>query len=117
MAQSAANPNWIRFQVSGMHCASCVARVEGVLTALDGVRSARVNLATEEAVVEFDPELAPVADLVRAVERAGYRAEPAPEAGVDPLQELDRRRAGERDAWWRRFLLGAGSRNRIGGTG
>ena len=44
------------FKVRGMHCASCVARLGSALESLDGVESARVNLATEEVYIEADPE-------------------------------------------------------------
>src|SRR5436309_3802853 len=57
-----------------MTCASCVASVEDALRGVPGVRSADVNLATERARVEVDPARADVTALVRAVERAGYRA-------------------------------------------
>lgn len=40
--------------VEGMTCASCVARVEKALAAVPGVRTARVNLATNQASVELD---------------------------------------------------------------
>ena len=39
------------FPVSGMTCASCVARVEKALARLPGVSSASVNLATETATL------------------------------------------------------------------
>ena len=41
------------FPVSGMTCASCVARVEQALLSVPGVISASVNLASEKATVEF----------------------------------------------------------------
>ncbi|MDQ3867897.1 MAG: cadmium-translocating P-type ATPase [Actinomycetota bacterium] len=56
-----------------MTCASCVARVERKLNRLDGVE-ASVNLAAERARVVYDPGRASVADLVGAVEAAGYGA-------------------------------------------
>lgn len=65
-----------------MHCASCVARVEGALARVSGVKAAAVNLATREARVEL---VKPVADLDRAaiqaalqqaVSSAGYVAQP-----------------------------------------
>jgi len=43
------------FSVRGMHCASCVARLETALSKVDGVREARVDLATEEALLVVDP--------------------------------------------------------------
>jgi Cu+-exporting ATPase len=58
-----------------MTCASCAARVERRLNELDGV-SATVNYATERATVET-PAGVHVADLVAAVEAAGYTARPA----------------------------------------
>ena len=58
--------------VAGMHCASCVGRVEKALLAAPGVTDAAVNLATERARVlghGLDADA-----LSEAVRRAGYRA-------------------------------------------
>ena len=60
----------LRLPIRGMTCASCVRRVEGALAAVPGVRSASVNLATEEATVVADG--APMAALRDAVGRSGY---------------------------------------------
>lgn len=43
------------FSVKGMHCASCVARLEAALLKVEGVSDARVDLATEEALLVTDP--------------------------------------------------------------
>ena len=45
----------ISFKIEGMTCAACANRVEKALQRLDGVVSAVVNLATEEARVEYRP--------------------------------------------------------------
>ena len=66
--------------VEGMTCASCVGRVERSLAKVPGVRAASVNLATEKATVVYDPVLTDVATLRGAVERAGYKVGPMPEA-------------------------------------
>src|SRR6266571_751098 len=58
--------------VTGMTCASCVRRIEKALARVDGVRTADVNLATEQARVVFDPSIASVAQMRAAVEKAGY---------------------------------------------
>jgi Cu+-exporting ATPase len=79
----------IELTVGGMTCASCAARVEKRLNRIEGV-SATVNYATEKATVTAPPELDP-AELVAAVERAGYTAqlprppdpEPDPDSGSD----------------------------------
>ena len=60
--------------VSGMTCASCVMRVEKKLKKVPGVSGAAVNLATERAMVTYDPTQTTPESLVRAVETAGYGA-------------------------------------------
>lgn len=64
-------PVTLSLPVDGMTCASCVVRVERALTAVPGVTSATVNLATERAEVL---SAAPIdrAALVAAVDRVGY---------------------------------------------
>jgi len=59
------------FPVTGMTCASCVARVEAALKSVPGVISASVNLASEKATVEYLDSVETV-DLRRAVADAGY---------------------------------------------
>lgn len=58
--------------INGMSCASCVSRVQKALQAVPGVTQARVNLAERTALVMGR---APAAELVSAVEQAGYGAE------------------------------------------
>ncbi|MFE2109469.1 heavy metal translocating P-type ATPase [Kitasatospora sp. NPDC059463] len=60
-----------------MTCAACVSRVEKRLARIEGV-TAGVNLATGRARV-LHPAAVGVEELVAAVERAGYTAEPAPD--------------------------------------
>jgi Cu+-exporting ATPase len=65
------------FDISGMTCASCVARVEKAIRAVPGVLDAGVNLATERASVRG--AVAPEA-VVAAVRKAGYEAGMTPAA-------------------------------------
>ena len=62
--------------ITGMTCASCVARLERALSRTPGVESASVNLATERATVVHDPQVASVESLLAAVSDAGYEASP-----------------------------------------
>ncbi len=62
----------IRLAVAGMTCASCSARVAKALKKTPGVTDATVNLASEQAEVQFDPTLAAPDRLVTAIEEAGY---------------------------------------------
>ena len=63
----------IELAIDGMTCASCVGRVEKALGAVPGVQKAQVNLATESARVDATASATP-AELIAAVERAGYSA-------------------------------------------
>ncbi|MDH5281762.1 MAG: heavy metal translocating P-type ATPase [Thermoleophilia bacterium] len=63
-----------------MTCAACANRIERKLNKLEGVDAA-VNYATEHAAVRYDPSRLAVADLIGAVEAAGYHARLAAEAG------------------------------------
>src|SRR5690554_1619099 len=65
------SPRTLRLHIEGMHCASCVGRIEGALQNVPGVQSAQVNLATETAEVAGNAAL-PAETLVTAVKSAGY---------------------------------------------
>ncbi|HEX8597644.1 MAG TPA: heavy metal translocating P-type ATPase [Chloroflexia bacterium] len=84
--------------VQGMTCASCVARVERLLKRVPGVEGASVNLATERALVRYDPLQVGAAEMVAAVEKAGYNASPRAEESLDDTAEVqeDRERRARR---------------------
>lgn len=63
------------FAIEGMHCASCVARLENVLQQLPHVQAVSVNLATEQATVTGDVS---ADSIIQAVQSIGYQAH-APE--------------------------------------
>ena len=69
-----AAPARLDLKISGMSCASCVARIEKVVSRLEGVSAARVNLAAEKGVVEYDPTLVTPAELMAAVDSLGFKA-------------------------------------------
>ncbi|MFT3847374.1 MAG: heavy metal translocating P-type ATPase [Propionivibrio sp.] len=62
----------IRLQIKGMSCASCVSRVERLLTSVPGVQRASVNLATEETTVAVGDDVS-ATTLRDAVQRGGYQ--------------------------------------------
>jgi copper ion binding protein len=64
----------IELKVEGMTCDGCVRSVERKLSKVEGVASARVNLGTGKAAVEFDDSRAQVDQLIAAVEQIGYHA-------------------------------------------
>ena len=63
----------LKFNVYGMSCSACAARVDKVVRELDGVKDVAVNLLTNQMTVDFD-EPATVEKIERAVSGAGYKA-------------------------------------------
>lgn len=80
----------VSFKISGMSCASCAVKIEKALNQSKGVRRANVNFATEQARIEYDPELVSLADLKKIIRDTGY--EVSEEEEVD-LSVLEMRRA------------------------
>ncbi|MDY5565636.1 MAG: heavy metal translocating P-type ATPase [Candidatus Limivicinus sp.] len=75
-----------QYNITGMSCAACSARVEKAVSALPGVESCAVNLLTNSMVVEGS---AGRQEIIRAVEAAGYGASPkgAAETGQQPQDD------------------------------
>jgi len=90
------------FPVSGMTCASCVARVEQALSSVPGVISANVNLASEKATVEYI-EGTELADLRRVVEDAGYKLG----LEAETLEDVETAIQREMQAVKKRFIFAA----------
>ena len=75
-------------RVSGMHCASCVRRVERAAAAVPGVRSVAVNLATEHATVTADSTLS-LPKLAAAIGTAGFQVALPEQADAPPHRSRD----------------------------
>ena len=58
--------------ITGMTCANCVATIERNLKKMDGINLVVVNLSSERATVEFDPEKQSLETVVQRVQRVGY---------------------------------------------
>ena len=87
----------VTLHVLDMSCASCVEAIEKSLARVDGVLSANVNLATEEATVKFIPTVVTRKEIVQAVRGTGYDVAPEAEEG-----QLEDREAAERAQHLRR---------------
>lgn len=61
------------YPIKGMHCASCVRVLEKSLTRTPGIKSAVVNLATEQATVTYDQDICKEKSISSAVENVGYK--------------------------------------------
>jgi Cu+-exporting ATPase len=62
----------ISIDVLGMTCAACSARIEKSLGKQEGVESAVVNLLSNKANIEFDPNKIKPKDLIKVIEKTGY---------------------------------------------
>ncbi|OQY46210.1 MAG: copper-translocating P-type ATPase [Anaerolineaceae bacterium 4572_78] len=63
----------VELPITGMTCANCVRTVERTLNKkTSGVVSATVNYATEKGMVEYIPNQTNQAEIVKAIEKAGY---------------------------------------------
>jgi copper chaperone CopZ len=64
----------VKLRVGGMTCGHCRTKVEAALKGVRGVYSVVVDLQDGEAEVDFDDDAVTTADLLGAVQRAGYGA-------------------------------------------
>ena len=63
-----------RFQIQGMHCVGCAMTVDGAVEDLSGVKSATTNYARQVAEVEYDEMKVTEAEIMNAIQSAGYKA-------------------------------------------
>jgi Cu+-exporting ATPase len=73
--------------ITGMTCANCERTVKRALSKVPGLVQAEVNFATEHALVSFPAGLVERADLVNAVQKAGYGVVEA--ADEDELEDSE----------------------------
>jgi heavy metal translocating P-type ATPase len=101
---SPAPPDTVSFDVEGMTCASCALRIERVLGRQDGVESAVVNFAGQEARAVVDPGAVDIEGLQAAIEKLGYEITPFAE-GEDRRSLTER--YDQEVAFQKRNLIGA----------
>lgn len=77
------------FDITGMHCAACVGRVEKVVSRMDGVADVKVNLLTRKGSVTYtdDSKVTPD-DVIKAITGIGFGATLA-EEGVQKLEKVN----------------------------
>jgi copper chaperone CopZ len=62
-------------EIKGMHCKSCVERIEAKLSQLKGMDKARVSLVEEKAYVSFDPAQTNLDTIKKEIESLGYKTD------------------------------------------
>lgn len=93
------------FPVTGMMCAVCANTVGKTLSALPGVRSAEVNFAGGEVVVDWDPALTSPDRMKEALASAGYSLI-AESDEVRAVAEKEKREAAEYASMRRKVWVG-----------
>ena len=82
----------VKIGIENLRCASCVKFIEDELKSTQGVLNATVNIATQEAVVDYLPQNTTLAELNKAIETWGYKPRPAlSDAPVDKQEEAHAR--------------------------
>lgn len=64
----------LRFQVEGMDCASCAAKIEKAVGRMPGVSDVKVTFATETLTVDADPALVRAEAIEKQVDDLGFQA-------------------------------------------
>ena len=95
--------------IHGMHCASCVAAIEGSLAGVEGVSRASANFATERVSVDYDPARVSFEQIEDAIASAGpYKViTRTSETASDATAEVDRFRAAEYAALEKKTIVSA----------
>jgi Cd2+/Zn2+-exporting ATPase len=80
----------VQFSVPEMDCPSCAGKVDNGLQRVDGVLDADLRPTTGTAAVTYDPDRASDADVLAAIEGAGYEvAGGGADADTDPSDGVD----------------------------
>ncbi len=64
----------MKFSVTGMSCSACTAAVEKNVKKLSGIKSCEVSLMTNSMTAEFDENQISAEDIIRQIEKTGYKA-------------------------------------------
>jgi len=81
----------IIFNIIGLHCASCVERVQKKLRGLKGIKNAEVNLALNNASIVYEPEIISLPKIKKAVEDTGFGISTSAEA-MEKMEKEEYRR-------------------------
>lgn len=92
-------------KITGMTCAACSARIEKVVSKMEGVEQISVNLATEKATVSYDPSLTDISLIKARIEKTGYGAAEIQAKKIVDEDKLAKEK--EIKTLWRKFIISA----------
>jgi heavy metal translocating P-type ATPase len=91
--------------LEGVHCASCVARIESGLGEMAGMDKVSVNLSSRTAFLSYDPALTDAKAIAARIEELGYKALAFSESAVSAENTALAGLAREKNLFLSRFLL------------
>lgn len=65
-----------KLKISGMHCTACSMNIDFDLEDLDGIKLSKTNYAKQESEVEFDEDEVKIENIIKTIEKTGYKAQP-----------------------------------------
>lgn len=102
----------LKLGIRGMHCASCVDKIETELRRSPGVLTASVDLGTESAVIKYVPSAVQIKEIKRIIEELGYETFDSASPGTqerkkpeEPQDEAEKARQEEYRTLMRKFLF------------
>ncbi len=96
----------VNLRLKGMSCASCANKIEQAIKNTPGVKECNVNFAMETSTVNYNPQIANVEKIQKAVADAGYSAEPIEELSFDREDAEQRVREAQEKKLKRKVLFG-----------
>lgn len=93
-------------KISGMTCAACSARIEKVVSKIEGIESVTVNLTTEKLSAYIDEEVADLQKIKAAVERAGFGWSEIKEGSLQADEDRQKKER-EINLLWKKFIVSA----------
>jgi Cu+-exporting ATPase len=88
-----------------MTCAACARRIEKVLGKLDGIETASVNLATEKATIQYNPQTVRLPAIKATIEKIGYQVLSTSKSGASDEDRLRKQKAIR--ILWTKFIIAA----------
>ena len=89
-------------KIGGMTCAACSQRVEKAIAKLEGISMVSVNLATEKATLEYDPQIIRISAIKDCVIKTGYQVLSSDKNAAD---EDKIRKQKEIKTLWTKFVI------------
>jgi Cu+-exporting ATPase len=75
------------FKITGMTCASCASRIERIVSKIEGINAANVNMATEILSVNYDQNIVSAANIMQAIQKIGFGADKLDSVSKDDTEK------------------------------